>query len=248
LTKDRDGLGSIRVKPFGSGTFRMAHYMKLTTNWRVDSRVERMVAKLPIVSSGDTQDTKFAEENIETQLTAAFYANKFNEKGPPKKLTFVEPILVQLKTRIITAEPILSGVWTRFSNNSGFVSETEKVATVHAFSHFTYQASKGYIIVVDLQGAKEGDKYNLTDPAVHCGDTSRFGASNLGRAGFSSFFKSHRCNQVCKQLKLERHRDQELADEDTDTVTRPLAAKYKPHGAHPPKYRIPLLEDDDDYY
>ena len=38
-------------------------------------------------------------------------------------------------------------------------------------------------MVTDQQGVKRGNEILLTDPALHCRDMIRFGASNLGDAG-----------------------------------------------------------------
>jgi hypothetical protein len=53
-------------------------------------------------------------------------------------------------------------------------------------------------MVVDIQGASG----ILTDPQIHCLDSERFGAGNLGYEGILKFFFNHRCNTYCKQLGL----------------------------------------------
>ena len=47
--------------------------------------------------------------------------------------------------------------------------------------------------------------FRLTDPAILCEyDMTRFTSTNMGRAGVGLFFRSHKCNQICKQLGLTR--------------------------------------------
>ncbi len=67
-----------------------------------------------------------------------------------------------------------------------------------AFSHFSWQITKGYLMIVDLQGVDN----ILTDPQIHCLDTKKFGKGNLGYVGIMKFFMSHICNSYCKHLGL----------------------------------------------
>ena len=62
-------------------------------------------------------------------------------------------------------------------------------------------------MVVDLQGVISVDGagqkiIKLTDPAIHCTDSLRFGRTNLGVDGMKSFFTKHVCNQICKRMGL----------------------------------------------
>jgi hypothetical protein len=99
-------------------------------------------------------------------------------------------------------EKFIEGRMEKMNNNDGYVRE-ESGHTAQAFSHFTHHFSKGEMIVVDVQGFVAGDRYVLTDPAIHttkpCG---HFGTTNLGRDGVEKFFVSHACNSVCRSLAL----------------------------------------------
>jgi hypothetical protein len=45
------------------------------------------------------------------------------------------------------------------------------------------------------------------DPAIHCVDAShRFGVTNLKQNGMDGFFKSHKCNDICRALGLAETR------------------------------------------
>ena len=62
-------------------------------------------------------------------------------------------------------------------------------------------------MVVDLQGilghGEDGKRtLELTDPAIHCTDVTRFGRTNLGVEGMQVFLNRHRCNDFCKKLGL----------------------------------------------
>ena len=89
------------------------------------------------------------------------------------------------------------------SNNDGFVASGDNYEPVlDAFSHWTYNESRGQMMVVDLQGVKQpnGD-FMLTDPAIHS-PTGDFGQDNKRAFGIASYFKTHVCNSLCDLLKL----------------------------------------------
>lgn len=91
---------------------------------------------------------------------------------------------------VLEVEAYLDGSFTKHSSNSGFVADDVVRNTPHAFSHFTFEASKGEQIVVDIQGVD--DLY--TDPQIHTASskTPRFGRGNMGLRGMALFFASHR--------------------------------------------------------
>ena len=90
----------------------------------------------------------------------------------------------------------MGGRYQKHNNNFGRVEDERH--TPQAFSHFTYEASKHKFLVVDIQGV--GDIY--TDPQVHTRNGRDFGEGNLGERGISKFLETHRCNAICRYLKL----------------------------------------------
>lgn len=95
-----------------------------------------------------------------------------------------------------------------------------------AFSHFSYERSRGNFIVVDLQGVftvkDDGSKvYELTDPVIHQHERLRrrnrgqdrnretstrkkwdFGRTDRGINGMKAFFETHKCTDACRLLGL----------------------------------------------
>jgi hypothetical protein len=55
------------------------------------------------------------------------------------------------------------------------------------------------MMVVDVQGVD--DRY--TDPVVLTADGRGYGLGNVGRRGMEAFFRSHRCNGICRRLGLK---------------------------------------------
>jgi hypothetical protein len=72
-----------------------------------------------------------------------------------------------------------------------------------AFSHWSWQYTRGYSLVCDLQGVLGTECFQLTDPAIHSSQR-RYGKTDLGRKGHHSFFATHKCNPLCHVLRL-RH-------------------------------------------
>lgn len=93
--------------------------------------------------------------------------------------------------------------------------------------HFSYERSGQYLLVGDLQGTVtdegqqgggEGAKKNslfLTDPVVHCISKERFDhKTNSGQESIDHFFRQHRCNAVCRHLRLESRSTTIAEDEE----------------------------------
>jgi len=109
-------------------------------------------------------------------------------------------------------EALLSGNFEKYNNNSGICAPFPTAhGTMHeavqAFSHWTYLVTDKSLMVVDCQGCYEkgSNKFMLTDPAIHCKSLLRFGGTNMGAKGFTNFFKTHRCNDVCRGIGLRPH-------------------------------------------
>jgi len=108
----------------------------------------------------------------------------------------------------------------RFSNNVDYqIMEEQAVENripmdyidlLMSFSHWTHNATDGMLMVVDLQGIITKDKngvdrrVTLTDPAIHCVDSTRYGLTNLSTKGMDAFLERHICNKSCKALGLDK--------------------------------------------
>eukprot|EP01012_Entosiphon_sulcatum_P009073 TRINITY_DN15018_c0_g1_i1.p1 TRINITY_DN15018_c0_g1~~TRINITY_DN15018_c0_g1_i1.p1 ORF type:complete len:484 (+),score=103.96 TRINITY_DN15018_c0_g1_i1:411-1862(+) len=188
-------LAYIEPKPFDEGAMRAAYRMfDLTKPEGQDMYVAKMA-----------KDKKEAAEiyfvDAEMQAMCQWFAEEYNKRGVPKPVEFVDAFLIECYSRddraIMACEPFLEGEYVKYSNNYGYVAPDDR-NTPQAFSHFTHWHSNGRFIVVDVQGV--GDKY--TDPQVHSKDGEGFGKGNVGQEGIDEFFKSHKCNSICKLLGL----------------------------------------------
>ncbi|XP_034733762.1 transient receptor potential cation channel subfamily M member 7 [Etheostoma cragini] len=100
--------------------------------------------------------------------------------------------------------------------------------TMLAFSHWTYEYTRGELLVLDLQGVGE----ILTDPSViKSGEKGSydmiFGPANLGDDAIRNFRAKHHCNSCCRKLKLP---DLKRNDYTPDKVTFPQEDPSNPGG------------------
>ena len=108
-------------------------------------------------------------------------------------------------------EPYMAGKFTKISNNLSWVRQGDVAGKdlLLALGHFSYCASRGRIIIVDIQGWTSQDKTGatfLTDPQIHSKDKKGYGTANKGQRGFDEFWASQhpKCNDICRKLGL-RH-------------------------------------------
>ena len=153
----------------------------------------------------DNEDREIYFRDVEMQTLARYYAALFNEYNPPKLVDFVKASLLRLEERegqpLCGVERYIEGQYRKWNNNFGFVSEDER-NTPQAFSHFTYESSNHTLLICDIQGVSD----SYTDPQLHSvGDSEQGGfggKGNLGQRGIDRFLATHRCNAICRYLKL----------------------------------------------
>jgi hypothetical protein len=94
-------------------------------------------------------------------------------------------------------EPFIDD-FTKFNSNTGWVNKNGNImAILQALSHYSYHISSGQFVLCDLQGGISRGAVVLTDPVV-MSRKQRFGPTDLGPRGMSSFFHHHHCNRYCR--------------------------------------------------
>ncbi|RIA81489.1 kinase-like domain-containing protein, partial [Glomus cerebriforme] len=196
----------ISTQPFSAGVERCAYY---ALNLKKNPTEKMVIKEYHRVGKGNPFEKYL--ESVEISTVAHFLSTKFNsiaELNKINKIKFLNAKLLRTgtvgpNTQYYAIEPKLQDVeYKRFNSNSGVIVEFRP--TLEAFAHYTYQYTKGYLVVYDLQGIELNDEFVLTDPAIHCVDTLRFGRTNFGERGIKQcFLENHKCNDVCKKLKLK---------------------------------------------
>ena len=113
----------------------------------------------------------------------------------------------------VAVEEFIHGMYDKFNSNTGWINLSTKTEITEAFSHFSYHYSSGEILVCDLQGVEQDNRFYLTDPAVHAKEgPGYYGPTDLGIAGFHMFFENHICNMLChgmlkfdSNIQIQRH-------------------------------------------
>jgi Alpha-kinase family/von Willebrand factor type A domain len=193
-----------RQHPFAQGALRVASYARTaaSNNRYVVKSFKRAGSRLPELAT-----------DMRCQALCKAFALEFNALlGDKYAIDFVVTACFKGKegkttsdSTCISLEPFLPGTFVKYNNNTTYVNEeipndpSNKAA--QAFSHFTFERSRGRFLVCDLQGVGK----LMTDPVIHTLDPGRFilSTTNLGEDGFKFFFTSHKCNDVCDQLGLK---------------------------------------------
>ncbi|XP_068131490.1 transient receptor potential cation channel subfamily M member 7-like isoform X2 [Hyperolius riggenbachi] len=157
-----------------------------------------------------------------------FAFNQMKPKAIPYSPKFLEVFLLYCHSagQWFTIEEYMSGRFRKYNNNTGneTVPTNKLEKTMLAFSHWTYEYTRGEFLVLDLQGVGE----NLTDPSVIKAGERRshdmvFGPANLGDNAIKNFRTKHQCNTCCRHLKLpEIKRNDYVAEEDLIQGSNPV--------------------------
>ena len=179
--------------PFAEGNSRVAFLAQVSKNAKSLSLPQsQVVAKaFKYVGGSLNQRMRYIRE-MEASTVAEFLAKLYNESQyRPAHCATIKYLRARVLehtdaacddsdkcTRYVIESPLVEGQFTKFSNNAGIWSEVDE--TLLRFSVFTYEITRGYIMVTDLQGVRHKNAFELTDPVVLCSNIMRFGEANLG--------------------------------------------------------------------
>lgn len=214
--------------PFAEGAMRYAFYMKdITLN-------QKLVGKLNKTIKQSENNLNHLSKDILSLTICRHIAYDFDDRIlnilPDTRLliNFVHAYIYELidysnrsaaehailpsHQQFISVENYIEGEYSKYNNNSGWTNDclNETSLIAQAFSHFSWQITRGYLMIVDLQGVGN----ILTDPQIHCMDPKKFGKGNLGYVGMMKFFMSHICNSYCKHLELVHPRNKINVDQN----------------------------------
>ncbi|EFA83512.1 protein serine/threonine kinase [Heterostelium album PN500] len=176
----------------GKGAMNSAFHLKIKDDPK--KYVVKVPLKYRMTSEAMVEDCSIIIFEIAKKM-----ANCFNSRGVPKKVKINIPsllILEDLRFRMAVVEEFLEGDYVKYNNNKGWVDDNRN--TPNAFSHFSFIASKGQILIADIQGV--GHYY--TDIQIHYHNPEEFGQGNLSHLGIVAFFQNHKCNPICEQLGI----------------------------------------------
>ena len=202
--------------PFASGTFRLVAKGLFTDG---DRQGQMMVAKW--FKRGLSKEAAFFNADIEVNIRARNLLAAFATIGvcsrpirlndteiwyKPPRATYRErgrwrtgPSYLQHAAheegKRVLVEAFIPG-WEKFNSNSGWVSKNSSSRTnlniLGALSHFSYHYSSGHYLLCDLQGCGDSSGIILSDCVINSTAAGRFGPSDLGPDGISTFFRCGR--------------------------------------------------------
>eukprot|EP00913_Durusdinium_trenchii_P011502 g10800.t1 len=241
-SKSEETLVCVRRNPFTKGGMRHCYGMR---DFGLDKQAERKKRTNMVAKMSKTTVDIYAKQTA----VAHYYAKYFRREcrkcaGLDVALDFVpcyayRPISAEdeeelegfcgeqyggdfnLKSRV----PFNQTTAQRLTSNAGFVNREEYGAHANigaAFSHSTFEWSRGALLVADIQGVCTGRRddgrsgkhgpceedqnreWLLSDPQVLTdGASYDFGRGDLGLKGMQMFFKTHKCGWLCKKLGLK---------------------------------------------
>ncbi|XP_073399858.1 transient receptor potential cation channel subfamily M member 6 [Dendrobates tinctorius] len=175
----------------------------------VKSFLPEVVQTWQKVFRGDTV-LQLCLREIQQQRAAQKLIFTFNQMKPhsiPYTLRFLEVFLIYCHSanQWLTIEKYMTGEFRKYNNNNGdeITPTTLLEEALLSFSHWTYEYTRGELLVLDLQGVGE----NLTDPSVIKPEDKQsrgmvFGPANLGEDALTNYVSKHCCNSCCRKLKL----------------------------------------------
>ena len=180
------------ASPFAQGEIRLAYHAQMSRK-RENLPSSGIVLKAyKHLGKGINSREQYFKQ-MEVSTIACFLAKKYNDTRPSDcaPVKFLQVVVVEeedasteeIGCRRFCAEKELPRDGTEFakySNNTGHWDEELLDESLVRFTKFTYEATKGYLMVTDLQGVEKDGTYHLTDPVILCSDVLRFGNTNLG--------------------------------------------------------------------
>ncbi|XP_047678057.1 transient receptor potential cation channel subfamily M member 7 isoform X2 [Tachysurus fulvidraco] len=189
------------------------------------------------------------QQRAAQKLTFAF--NQVRPKTIPYSPRFLEVFLLYCHSagQWFAIEECITGEFRKFNNNNGdeIIPTNLLEETMLAFSHWTYEYTRGELLVLDLQGVGE----ILTDPSViKSGEKGSydmvFGPANLGDDAIRNFRTKHHCNSCCRKLKLpdlkrNDYTPEKVTLQQDDQTESPASSTQTGGGAKEPRPSMRLM-------
>ncbi|GFH21649.1 alpha-type protein kinase domain-containing protein [Haematococcus lacustris] len=213
-----DVLLSVNTSPFASGGTRFAYHAEPCDALPLDPCNP---LKHGIIAKGSKkQSSKSQEHQLQVDDAVCLQAAKdavdvFNTLLESKTVALQTPSFVDChllccgggnNVKYLSIEPFLEGSYTKFNGNEGYVAalpddaaDREAHELAQAFSHWSWVHSGGRELLCDIQGV--GARW--TDPQVNSVAT-KYGRKDMGFKGIAAFFGSHRCNESCHTIGINK--------------------------------------------
>lgn len=188
---------------FAQGTFKYCAEGRYAGGQRTG---QKCVAKYFI--HDDEMNDEFFSKDLDAVDMALRIITQWNQAAIVPNLTIRlnMPQIWTINDVKCIVEPYIDG-FTKFNSNTGWVGAGGNLTNIlQALSHYSYHISSGQFVLCDIQGGHQRGAVVLTDPVV-MSRKHRFGPTDLGPMGMSTFFHYHQCNSYCRR-EWTKPRDQ----------------------------------------
>jgi len=182
--------------PFAEGEIRIAFHGQLSREVKdLDLEKSDMVMKAFKHVGKGLNDRQQYLKQMEVSNIAHFLAGEYN-KSSYRPLHCARICVLQVcvveeedesnevrgDRRFCAEEPLPTSAspFVKYSNNTGYWNDEMLDESLLRFTDYTFMATRGYLIVTDLQGVSNEGEFFLTDPVILCEDVLGFGHTNLG--------------------------------------------------------------------
>ena len=211
----------IDKSPLGECGFRVAFKASCSTPWDAFNAKSWVVKKflpktLEAVQLLDQTPEEHARHLVQMHCLACYFVQQFAKRIAREAATISFESFVFQKVylgvtdsgEVVTIEEFISGTFTKYINNTGFLFAPEDNVIgqkAETFVHFSYELSNENLMAVNIQGSS----FDLYDPEIANSDQAAnvnemlFCAGNLNAVAMSNFKSQHKCNMFCKLLHLK---------------------------------------------
>lgn len=181
------------VRPYARGCMRNVARGRYTSGPR---KGQRCVVKWFHSNLNEASALKY---DLKILAKTRQVVRNFNrERVIRQRVSLNSPAVSRHRSRRVLVEPFLHG-YRKWNSNSGWTDTSSAWGQVmQALSHYSFHATRGNLVLCDLQGAIYGRSAMLSDPAI-CSKKKEYGMTDMGAQGISNFFATHRCNRFCSK-------------------------------------------------
>jgi hypothetical protein len=218
----------VNTQHIGQGTFRRAFQGKLTQGILDGFDQGDHVVVKTIVRPRFANGSRLQLVDVKTQTKAQRLIQAFLQElgtgyrvpevpgGPAVRvimcsttfLTLREPVNFGTFSTVpgeqVALEKLIRGNYEKFNSSSGWSSGKHMLPD--ALSHWTWVHSQGDYLLCDLQGVRKSDAFVFTDPVIITKKTLAYGDADLGPSGMRNWFAHHRCNALCRHMRINTKR------------------------------------------
>jgi hypothetical protein len=202
----------VENEKFASGAFRDA--FRVTSEgvnkkqWVIKKYNDN--AKTTIVTTLASTIEIHTRKQVQMHSVARQLTKKFSSKLPKsfgKSFSYNKVFFAMYDGQPVTVEEFVPGTFTRYINNDGQRTQEKEDRSddqevydkAESLVHYTYTASKGKLMLLDIQGSE----YTLYDPEIATSeifddeDEVLFCCGNLSTVSIDRFLAQHKCSKFC---------------------------------------------------